>query len=214
MKLVYFNGRGLAETSRLLLAINNQEYEDFRYPLNIIDIKSYKMEKPEFDKDKSNGLLTKSLNKLPYLEIDGEIISQSKSIERYLASRFKMLGDTALEAARIDSICEAVRDFKDTYKSVIKSDNVERGLNEWFNTTLVDKLNLLDSTLDGEQYSVGTKLSLADVVIYNFLTNFFDNIDESKKAYSQTRNIKKIVSNVSQLDSVNSWLMRRPDTVF
>ena len=37
MKLTYFNGRGLAETSRVLLAISGQPYEDFRYPLNVID---------------------------------------------------------------------------------------------------------------------------------------------------------------------------------
>mgnify|MGYP000524564712 CR=1 FL=1 len=27
MKLVYFNGRGLAETSRLILALNEEKYE-------------------------------------------------------------------------------------------------------------------------------------------------------------------------------------------
>ena len=35
MKLVYFNGRGLAEISRILLAIGEEDYEDFRYPLKI-----------------------------------------------------------------------------------------------------------------------------------------------------------------------------------
>ena len=40
MKLVYFNGRGMAETSRLLFAAGGVEYEDFRYPLEIIDMKS------------------------------------------------------------------------------------------------------------------------------------------------------------------------------
>ena len=31
MKLCYFNGRGLAETARIILAIKGEEYEDFRY---------------------------------------------------------------------------------------------------------------------------------------------------------------------------------------
>ena len=30
MKLVYFNGRGLAETSRMILALGKQDYEDYR----------------------------------------------------------------------------------------------------------------------------------------------------------------------------------------
>ena len=52
MKLTYFNVRGLAETSRILLAIGGEEYEDYRYPLEIIDMKTHKMNKPEFENDK------------------------------------------------------------------------------------------------------------------------------------------------------------------
>ena len=33
LKLNYFNGRGMAETSRLILAAAGADYEDFRYPL-------------------------------------------------------------------------------------------------------------------------------------------------------------------------------------
>ena len=51
MKLTYFNVRGLAETSRILLAIMEENYEDFRYPLNIIDLKTFNMEKVEFENE-------------------------------------------------------------------------------------------------------------------------------------------------------------------
>ena len=52
MKLTYFNVRGLAETTRMLFAVNNQtgdreEYEDFRYPLEVIDMKTHQMTKDE-----------------------------------------------------------------------------------------------------------------------------------------------------------------------
>ena len=80
MKLVYFNARGLAETSRMLLSINDTNYTDFRYPLEIIDWTTHNIQKDEFDADKELGTFTKSLNKLPYLEVDGEIIPQSKTI--------------------------------------------------------------------------------------------------------------------------------------
>ena len=59
-----------------------------------------------------------SLNKLPYLEVDGVTFPQSKAIERFLARRFNMMGENELDAARIDSICECVRDFKDMYQKV------------------------------------------------------------------------------------------------
>ena len=102
MKLVYFNARGLAETSRLLLAVNNVNYEDFRYPLKINDWATHDMEREEFLNDKKNNKLLDSLNKLPFLEIDGQVIPQSKSIERFIAKKYNMFGDNDLDAARID----------------------------------------------------------------------------------------------------------------
>ena len=58
MKLVYFNVRGLAETSRILLALGGEEYEDFRYPLEVIDMSKHEMKKEEFDTDKAAGKLS------------------------------------------------------------------------------------------------------------------------------------------------------------
>ena len=92
MKLTYFNIRGLAETSRFLLSLGGEEYEDFRYPLEVIDMSKYEMKKEEFDKDKGDGKLVTSLNKVPFLEVDGVIIPQSKSMERFLARRYNMMG--------------------------------------------------------------------------------------------------------------------------
>ena len=123
MKLVYFNGRGLAEISRMVLAIGGEEYEDVRYPLKIIDWSKHQMEKEEFEKDKADGKLARSLNKVPYLEVDGVVVPQSKSIERFLAKKYNLMGTSDIEALRIDSLCECVRDFKDTYQSVRKAEN-------------------------------------------------------------------------------------------
>ena len=120
MKLVYFNARGLAETSRLLLAVNNVDYEDFRYPLKVNNWATHDMEREEFLNDKKNNKLLGSLNKLPFLEIDGQVIPQSKSVERFIANKYNMFGDNDFDAARIDGICEYVRDFKDAYQSVRK----------------------------------------------------------------------------------------------
>jgi len=51
-KLNYFNGRGLAEISRLLFAVADVSYEDYRYPLQINDWKTFDMVREEFDEDK------------------------------------------------------------------------------------------------------------------------------------------------------------------
>ena len=218
MKLVYFNGRGLAETSRLLLAINKAEYEDFRYPLKIIDWATHNMEREEFLQDKKENKLVQSLNKVPFLEVNGQILSQSKSIERYLATTFNMMGDTPLEAARIDSLAECVRDFKDAYQSVRKlpEDEKEAGMKKWFSETLVERFELLENLLckEHEHFSVGRRMSLADVVLFAFITQFFDNTESAWNATSTTPKLRAIIEHLQMNKELQHWLKTRPETPF
>ena len=217
MKLTYFNGKGLAETSRIILAIVGEPYDDYRYPLEIIDWKTHNMVKKQFDKDKSLGKLTKSLNKVPFLFLDGQVISQSKTIERFLARRHNLMGDNDIEAAIIDSICEWVRDFKDLYQKVRRiedSDKKETAMNQWFSETLVGKLTLLDNILGTNGFSVGGRMSLADIVLYSFIKDFFDNKESSWSSTSSAPNLRKIVENVSNNKNLQRWLDNRPETAF
>jgi len=214
MKLVYFNVRGLAETSRMILAVAKQEYEDYRYPLEVVDMATHKMVKDEFDKDKADGKLVKSLNKVPFLEVDGEIIPQSKTIERFLAYRFDMMGSSDIESAKIDSICECVRDFKDMYQKVRVSEDKETAMNEWFTVTLVERLTLLENLLGNEGFSVGSSTSLSDIVLYSFITNFFDNKEASMNATLATPNLRKIIDRIHSLPEMIEWLEKCPKTNF
>jgi len=217
MKLTYFNVRGLAETSRFLLALGGEEYEDFRYPLEVIDMSKHEMKKDEFDKDKADGNLVTSLNKVPFLEVDGVTIPQSKSMERFLARRFNMMGSNNLETAQIDAICESVRDFKDMYQKVRFLPEEERanGMNEWFTKTLVERLTLLENQLVGEPgFSVGSSMSLSDVVLFTFIKEFFDNKEASMNATLTSPKIRAVVERVSNNEKVLSWIESRPKTDF
>ena len=214
MKLVYFNGRGLAETSRMVLAIGGEEYGDVRYPLKIIDWSKHQMEKEEFEKDKADGKLVRSLNKLPYLEVDGVVVPQSKSIERFLAKKYNLMGTSDIEALRIDSLCECVRDFKDAYQSVRKAENKVEATNEWFTKTLVEKLSLLENLVDGNGFTVGETLSLSDVVLYSFITHFFDNKEASMNATLASPKIRSVIEKVSTVPQLVSWIEKRPKTDF
>lgn len=215
LKLTYFNCRGLAETSRLLLAISGEKYEDFRYPLTVKDWKTHSFIKEEFDSDKKEGLLKKSRNKVPFLTVDNEVICQSKSIEKYLGRRFNMMGSNEIEAAQIDSICESVRDIKDEYQKVrrLEGDERDKGMNEWFNKTLVERLESLEPLLEKKK-SVGDNVSLADVTLYSFITEFFDNKEGALSAIKNCPHIKSVVDNVSNQEGVKNWLKNRPETAF
>ena len=217
MKLTYFNVRGLAETSRFLLALGGEEYEDFRYPLEVIDMSKYEMKKDEFDKDKADGLLVTSLNKVPFLEVDGVTIPQSKSVERFLARRFNMMGSNDLQYSQIDAICESVRDFKDMYQKVrvLPDDEKDSGMKEWFTVTLVERLSLLENQLVGDSgFSIGNTTSLSDVVLFTFVTEFFDNKEASLNATLASPKIRAVVDRLSSDEKIVKWLTNRPKTSF
>ncbi len=84
-KLLYFNGRGLAELSRYILAIAGQEYEDARF-----EFSEWAAIKP-----------TTPFGQVPLLEIKEENsvthISQSNAIARFLANKFGLAGKTDIE---------------------------------------------------------------------------------------------------------------------
>ena len=218
MKLVYFDARGLAETSRLILAFKNIDYEDFRYPIEVIDWKSHNIIKKEFDKDKEIGKLKDSLNKLPYLVVNNTVIPQSKTIERYLAEKYGMMGNGAIEKAKIDSICEYIRDFKDLYQGVrrLKDEEREAGMQKWFSETLPDKLMLLEHVVgnSNEIFCVGNTESLADIVVFSFIKEFFDAKEQASAATNNCPRLQRIIDNLANNENITKWLLKRPQTPF
>ena len=219
MKLVYFNGKGMAETTRILLAAAGADYEDFRYPLKINDWATYDFTREEFDKDKADGKLWRSMGKVPFLEVKNSglvgCISQSKAIERYVANKFGFMGHGPEEAALIDSYCEYLRDFKAAYHVEKRKPNKKEAIDNWFNVMLVEKLKKFEKIIsnDGmfeDGFSVGDKLSLADISIYSFLVEFFDNKEGATLAYKDCPKLKTIVKNVTNNEKISHWLNNRP----
>ncbi|CAF4462804.1 unnamed protein product, partial [Rotaria magnacalcarata] len=52
---------------------------------------------------------------LSFTEIDGEKISQSIPIARYLARRFNLIGKDDLDAYRCDALVDAMQDLREAY---------------------------------------------------------------------------------------------------
>ena len=48
---------------------------------------------------------------MPVLEVDGIQLSQSRTIARYLANKYKLTGSTALEQAQADMVVDCGTDF-------------------------------------------------------------------------------------------------------
>ena len=213
LRLVYFNARGLAETSRILLALAQVDYEDYRYPIEVIDPVNHIYKREEFEEAKKTGRLDKSMGKLPLLELeDGSVIAQSKAIERYISKRYNFMGSGLNEEARIDAVCECIRDIKDRYQKVRSLSDPEK--EKYFSNDLPGELESLVKTLDTDtKFAIGNKLSLADVSIYSLITQFYDNKEVLNIAGNIPR-IRDIVMKVASRPEVRVWMQDRPKTLF
>jgi glutathione S-transferase len=97
-KLHYFNGRGLAETVRLMLAVNDEDFEEH-----------YVTNREEFLelRDRERAL---TFGAMPMLEIDGLRLVQAMSIVRYLARKHGLYGRNDVDRVHIDIVADSVKD--------------------------------------------------------------------------------------------------------
>ena len=213
MKLVYFNVKGLGEPARLILAAAGVKYEDFRYQFDVVDLSTYKFNKEEFDNDKKNGKLKKSMGRLPFLEVDGKVICQSKAIERYLANKFGFMGPNDEDSAIIDSYCECIRDIKANYFATKKLFDKPK-LKIWFDETLPQKLEELESLLiENAVITEENTPNLFEIKIYHFLVEFFDNKEDVQKAQQNCKLLQQIVYNIITNTKISEWIEKRPKTL-
>jgi glutathione S-transferase len=136
----YFELRGLGETSRLLLTIGGIAFEDVRYPIDIANNFAH----PEFDQLQAQGAFP--FYTVPVLEVGDVKISQSKAIERYLARETGLLGQSSLEAAQIEQLCEQWVDCVTAFSAVRWSQDAEKKA-AFFEKTLPEHLHTLDKNV-------------------------------------------------------------------
>lgn len=81
-------------------------------------------------------------------------------------------------------------------------------------TKLLNKSGLLKEI--SVQYSVGSKLSLADIVIYHYFSESFDSeqLKLVKKYLAKSIRLTSIIKNVHRIPEIQEWLSLRPDTPF
>lgn len=217
LTLVYFNARGLAETSRILLALAQVDYTDQRYPLEIVDPVKHIYVRNEFENDKKAGAFDRSMGKLPILRITEDFVTteipQSKAIERFISKRYGLMGSGLFEEAKIDAVCECIRDIKDRYQKIRSGTDDEKAV--YFNQTLVAELSDLVKVLDqNTKFAIGNKLSLADVSIYCLVTQFYDNKEAAKNIAANIPRLRDIVIRVASRPEIRVYLQDRPETKF
>jgi len=163
--LNYFPVAGRAEAARLMFKVAGVDFTDNM--ISYTDWPNVKSDTKRFP-----------LNQMPTLEVDGKVICQSAGIYRYIANELGQYGESNLEKADIDQICETLRDILPKFTKVIfydkdltdeekdkkcvamlEDDETKKALNFIF--------SFLKANNEGKGFLVGNKISLADFFVHS-----------------------------------------------
>ena len=135
---------------------------------------------------------------------------------RFLANKFGIVSDDAVENAVAETITENVRDIKQKYWEA-RAGKTGDELNEAIKKFLVEELPKwalkLERTVGDNGHAVGNKLTLADLHVFNLVADsLHNNKEEQEAAFAPTPKLRNIAAHVHEL--VKEWLAVRPETPF
>lgn len=198
-KLTYFNGRGRAELTRLILAAKGVEYVDERLT--------------EWPKGKEDS----PLGQLPYLTVDGMKLPQSASIARYVAKEVGLAGQTNLAQAQADAIVDCLIEVQNIFYSDVafnktdKAQAVQKFLEKTVspNFEKIEKLVKMYGAPHG--FSVGSSLTWADLFIYEMSNNILELDATACDKFVDITRIRKLVETTP---SIAQYISKRAKTGF
>ena len=168
IKLHYFNLRGRAEAARWIMEYAGVAYEDIR------------MEREEWPEKKSSRFLNQFLTllihpttfaemltgKVPQLEYDGFVLSETGAIVAFLGTQLKLAGDSNQDQATCHMVVDLVLDYlgqmgkirfeEDPERRKKLTENLEEKVAPAFFATMIQLLQK-----NGGKHFVGSKVSIA-----------------------------------------------------
>ncbi|CAH2093200.1 unnamed protein product [Euphydryas editha] len=195
----YFNGKGMGEGARLLLAYGRQEFEDHRVPFE-----EWSALKP-----------STPFGQLPVLEIDGKQYAQSIAIVRYLGRKYGLNGQDIEEDFEIDQNMEFVNDIRAKAASVqYEADAVlkEKKHEDYSKNVYPVMLNKLDEIIKKNIGHIAAgKLTWADFMfagMFNYL-KFMLRIPDLEKKYPS---FQQVIDAVYTIPQVKTYSDNAPKT--
>ncbi|XP_033746348.1 S-crystallin SL11-like isoform X2 [Pecten maximus] len=206
-RMIYFDGRGRAEPIRLALAVAGQAYEDKRIKDN-----------EEWEKVKSDM----PQEALPVFSVDGDVISQSSAILRYVAREYGLYGDGNKSMTKVDTIISTYEDFfTEMIKPFMEKDGEnKKEMIKTFGEKAVPKYvsfigKILSDNPEKSGWLVGSKLTVADIVVFCMFGDVEGMLGkDTAKAFLE--DVKLVAHNekVASFPALKEWLAKRPKTPF
>lgn len=220
-RLVYFNGRGLAEGVRLLFTIGKVPFVDERY--SFVRNADGSVIRPEWEANKSNRDLF-PFAKIPVLVLaDGTSIAQSKAIERFVAKKVGLMGANDVEYALIDAIIEQMNDIRKAYNDARWKQDEGIALRNFVTKDLLPFLELFELWLERRKsqstpYFVGESVTYADISLYYLIWLLENGSDDEKRgvaeALKKTPKIVALKEAVAAIPQLQEYVAKRPVTQF
>lgn len=189
--LTYFRGRGRAETTRWMLAATGVSFTNV-----VIDTPA------ELAALRESGKLP--FDQLPLLEIDGQRLSQSSAMIRYLARRGDLYGDNDTDAMWCDFIAGVAADFAEVGLQAAFKPGVDvavADLKRCFSKFGPRLEARIDSQASG--YCAASRMTFADVVLAEALSNYLEWVPG---ILSDTPRLEALYERVTAVPGIASYL--------
>eukprot|EP00088_Acartia_fossae_P027588 TRINITY_DN2832_c0_g1_i1.p1 TRINITY_DN2832_c0_g1~~TRINITY_DN2832_c0_g1_i1.p1 ORF type:complete len:213 (-),score=66.08 TRINITY_DN2832_c0_g1_i1:194-805(-) len=193
-KITYFDLPGRAEISRLILVQAGVDFDDER------------VTREAFAGMKANL----PYGQLPMLEVDGHTICQSITMARFLANKYGLAGNTAMEKAYADEAVDALGDIgvamMPMYRALRENDLATK---KEKTPECVAKAEPMFQNLEKRMTSRGGKYLAGDTLTWADL--YFGNMCYMAKMLGVTSvmdkcpNLKDLAARVADLPAIKKW---------
>jgi len=206
--LYYFDFRGRAEAVRLILHYGGIAFEDKR------------LTQEEWGARKEKGEFCGPFGQMPWAEIDGEIIAQSKALLRFAAREAGTFGETDFETAMADSLVDSQVEILEKLGKALFStdDDAAEQKEQVMSVTIPEYLGKLEKTLGandgGKGYFVGKKITHADFAAFAFNETLVKLAADKGDLLESFPLLKAHSERIMALPQLKEYLESRPDTQF
>ncbi|EFA76017.1 hypothetical protein PPL_10596 [Heterostelium album PN500] len=192
--LYYLDARARAETIRFILKLKGVAFNDVRVKEIPADLKA-----------KTN------FGQVPFYEDENISLSQSLSIESYLAEIHGLAGNTPVERALISQYVHATQDVYNPYYRA----NGEEA-NQKFKTEIAPKfLTRFEQHLKaaGGEHFVGNRLTHADISVFALLDYFHQQTHNNLlEVLAPFTLLQKFYDKIASIPSIAEHIQTRPKT--